>query len=68
MVDVADGQPESLDLRQLRVGGYIGYVPAKLAEGLVDELSSTPLLLIGLDALDDLLRWRRGGYQTVLQC
>lgn len=66
VVDVADGQPESLDFGQLGVAGHIRYMPAKLAERLVDELRAPSLLLVGLDALDNLLRWSGADRRMIL--
>ena len=51
--DVAGRQTESLDLRQLRVGGHVRYAAPQRGKRGVDAVGSTPLLPIRVYPLFD---------------
>ena len=51
--DVRGGQPERLDLRELRVGGHVGDAVAEVGEGAVDRLRPPAFLLVRGAALHD---------------
>ena len=47
VIDVGSGQPQGLDLGELRVAGDVGDAVPEVGEGVVDRLGASPLLLVG---------------------